>query len=74
MGSVANVGLMAIKAEEYGSHDKTFRAPEQGSVRVYFEPEGYDEADVKGNQAGQSSNTQSRRVTSGACVRRRTPR
>jgi isocitrate dehydrogenase len=27
MGSVANVGLMAKKAEEYGSHDKTFEAP-----------------------------------------------
>jgi len=52
MGSVANVGLMAIKAEEYGSHDKTFRAPEQGSVRVYLEPEGYDEADVKGEPDG----------------------
>ena len=34
MGSVANVGLMARKAEEYGSHDKTFTAPGAGSVRV----------------------------------------
>jgi isocitrate dehydrogenase len=34
MGSVPNVGLMAQKAEEYGSHDKTFRAPADGRVRV----------------------------------------
>ena len=34
MGSVANVGLMAQKAEEYGSHDKTFTAPANGSIRV----------------------------------------
>ncbi len=34
MGSVANVGLMAQKAEEYGSHDKTFEAPADGSIRV----------------------------------------
>jgi len=34
MGSVANVGLMAKKAEEYGSHDKTFTASGQGTVRV----------------------------------------
>ena len=34
MGSVANVGLMAQKAEEYGSHDKTFEAPGQGTIRV----------------------------------------
>jgi isocitrate dehydrogenase len=34
MGSVANVGLMAQKAEEYGSHDKTFEAPGQGVIRV----------------------------------------
>jgi isocitrate dehydrogenase len=34
MGSVANVGLMAKKAEEYGSHDKTFMAPSQGVIRV----------------------------------------
>jgi isocitrate dehydrogenase len=34
MGSVANVGLMAKKAEEYGSHDKTFVAPAAGTVRV----------------------------------------
>ena len=34
MGSTANVGLMAQKAEEYGSHDKTFKAPEAGVVRV----------------------------------------
>lgn len=34
MGSVANVGLMAQKAEEYGSHDKTFAAPGNGVIRV----------------------------------------
>ena len=34
MGSVANVGLMAQKAEEYGSHDKTFEAPAAGSMRI----------------------------------------
>ena len=34
MGSVSNVGLMAKKAEEYGSHDKTFEAPGEGIIRV----------------------------------------
>ncbi len=34
MGSVPNVGLMAQKAEEYGSHDKTFQATENGVIRV----------------------------------------
>jgi isocitrate dehydrogenase len=34
MGSVANVGLMAKKAEEYGSHDKTFYAQGEGVIRV----------------------------------------
>ncbi|OYQ65478.1 isocitrate dehydrogenase (NADP(+)) [Pseudanabaena sp. SR411] len=34
MGNVANVGLMAQKAEEYGSHDKTFEIPADGVVRV----------------------------------------
>ena len=34
MGSVPNVGLMAQKAEEYGSHDKTFEAPANGVIRV----------------------------------------
>jgi isocitrate dehydrogenase len=34
MGSVPNVGLMAQKAEEYGSHDKTFEIPAPGTVRV----------------------------------------
>jgi len=37
MGSVANVGLMAGKAEEYGSHDQTFRVPEDGTIRVVDE-------------------------------------
>jgi isocitrate dehydrogenase len=34
MGSVPNVGLMAQKAEEYGSHDKTFEVPFSGTVKV----------------------------------------
>ena len=34
IGSVANVGLMAQAAEEYGSHDKTFNAPGNGAIRV----------------------------------------
>lgn len=37
MGTVPNVGLMAKKAEEYGSHDKTFEAPGDGVVRVVDE-------------------------------------
>ncbi|RAI38344.1 NADP-dependent isocitrate dehydrogenase, partial [Rhodoplanes roseus] len=37
MGSVPNVGLMAQKAEEYGSHDKTFEIPRDGTVRVVAE-------------------------------------
>ncbi len=37
MGSVSNVGLMAMKAEEYGSHDKTFILPKDGTVRVVDE-------------------------------------
>ncbi len=34
MGTIPNVGLMAQKAEEYGSHDKTFEIPEDGVARV----------------------------------------
>ncbi len=34
MGSVSNVGLMAQKAQEYGSHDKTFEAPASGTIRA----------------------------------------
>jgi len=34
MGNVSNVGLMAQKAEEYGSHDKTFKAAGKGSIRI----------------------------------------
>jgi len=37
MGSVSNVGLMAQKAEEYGSHDKTFEAPADGTFQVINE-------------------------------------
>jgi isocitrate dehydrogenase len=40
MGSVPNVGLMAQKAEEYGSHDKTFIAPWAGAIRVVVESTG----------------------------------
>merc|ERR1712193_12298 len=36
MGTVPNVGLMAQKAEEYGSHDKTFEIPTDGTMRVVF--------------------------------------
>ena len=38
MGSVPNVGLMAQAAEEYGSHDKTFEIPANGTVRVVTVP------------------------------------
>jgi isocitrate dehydrogenase len=34
MGSVSNIGLMAMKAEEYGSHDKTFEIEQNGTIRV----------------------------------------
>jgi isocitrate dehydrogenase len=34
IGSVSNVGLMAAQAEEYGSHNKTFKAPDNGLIRV----------------------------------------
>lgn len=34
MGSIPNVGLMAQAAEEYGSHDKTFKAPGKGVIRI----------------------------------------
>ncbi len=37
MGSVPNVGLMAQQAEEYGSHDKTFEAASDGTIRVVAE-------------------------------------
>ena len=40
MGSVSNVGLMAKKAEEYGSHDKTFEFPATGTIEI---------VDVQGN-------------------------
>lgn len=40
MGNVANVGLMAQKAEEYGSHDKTFEVAEEGVVRVVDSADG----------------------------------
>ncbi|HVV38320.1 MAG TPA: NADP-dependent isocitrate dehydrogenase [Acidimicrobiales bacterium] len=40
MGSVPNVGLMAQAAEEYGSHDKTFEVPADGTVRVVDDATG----------------------------------
>ena len=40
MGNVPNVGLMAQKAEEYGSHDKTFIAPASGKIRVVADASG----------------------------------
>ena len=40
MGNVCNVGLMAQKAEEYGSHDKTFEVPADGTVRVVDADDG----------------------------------
>jgi len=40
MGNVANVGLMAQKAEEYGSHDKTFQLPSDGTVKVVCNASG----------------------------------
>jgi len=40
MGNVANVGLMAQKAEEYGSHDKTFQIPTDGTVKVVCNTSG----------------------------------
>ena len=53
MGTVQNVGLMAQKAEEYGSHDKTFELPETGTVRVVdeagqiiFEHKGVEKGDI----------------------------
>src|SRR5688572_10914272 len=52
MGTVSNVGLMAQAAEEYGSHDKTFEIPRNGTVRVvdaggrvYFE-HAVEEGDI----------------------------
>ncbi|MEI8310608.1 MAG: NADP-dependent isocitrate dehydrogenase, partial [Verrucomicrobiota bacterium] len=40
IGSVSNVGLMAQAAEEYGSHNKTFEIPADGTVRVIAKAEG----------------------------------
>jgi isocitrate dehydrogenase len=40
MGTTPNVGLMAQKAEEYGSHDKTFEIEQPGTVRVVREEDG----------------------------------
>ena len=63
MGSTPNVGLMAQKAEEYGSHDKTFEIAAGGVVLV-VDSGGDDAARARGRG----------RATSGACARPRTPR
>lgn len=47
IGSVTNVGLMAKKAEEYGSHDKTFAIEEDGKIEVFDKKEKYFEFEVK---------------------------
>jgi len=49
MGNVPNVGLMAQKAEEYGSHDKTFEVKSAGKVRVVDKKSGavYMQHDVQ---------------------------
>ena len=41
MGTVPNVGLMAQKAEEYGSHDKTFEINESGIIKVLDDTKKY---------------------------------
>ncbi|MEX1178141.1 MAG: NADP-dependent isocitrate dehydrogenase [Nitriliruptor sp.] len=46
MGTVPNVGLMAQKAEEYGSHDKTFEIEAAGTVRVVATGSGRDGGDA----------------------------
>ena len=62
IGTVPNVGLMAQAAEEYGSHNKTFEIPANGTVTV-------------SNSAGEVLlSTTSRRATSGAPARPRTSR
>ena len=63
MGTTPNVGLMAQKAEEYGSHDKTFEIAAPGTVRV---------VDAAGQRAARAA--PSRPATSGAPARRRTRR
>jgi hypothetical protein len=58
MGSVPNVGLMAQKAEEYGSHDKTFQMTADGVVRVTDTKERFNGTAVE-------------EKTSSECVRQR---
>merc|ERR1712194_963744 len=52
MGGVPNVGLMAQKAEEYGSHDKTFEMKAPGSVRIVDIASGNVMLEHKGLQKG----------------------
>ena len=47
MGTVPNVGLMAQKAEEYGSHDKTFELAAAGKVEAYLAEEDTDGLDIR---------------------------
>lgn len=56
IGSVPNVGLMAQKAEEYGSHDKTFQATGSGTIRV-TDADGkvfFDQKVEKGDKIGRA--------------------
>ncbi|MGB0669898.1 MAG: NADP-dependent isocitrate dehydrogenase [Rhodospirillales bacterium] len=48
MGSISNVGLMAQKAEEYGSHPQTFKAPGNGTIRVVVDGKTILEHKVEG--------------------------
>lgn len=47
MGNVANVGLMAKKAEEYGSHPNTYEAPADGTIKVFNDSGNLFEYDVQ---------------------------
>jgi monomeric type NADP-dependent isocitrate dehydrogenase len=57
MGNVANVGLMARKAEEYGSHDKTFELPADGKVTVKDKNSGEVYFEHKVEQGTYDNNT-----------------
>lgn len=79
MGNVANVGLMAQKAEEYGSHDKTFEMKSAGMVRVVNNEVTFSRPlsrtpDSRGFRMELScSRPQWDQATSSACARSRTP-
>jgi len=61
MGTVPNVGLMAQKAEEYGSHDKTFQIEARGTVTV-----------IDNETKAVLMNTKLKKVISGECVKLKT--